>query len=134
MGMTLQIALFLASVAIVVLVAVLVPVFLSLRKQVAELNADVKLLVHDSRTMVQNVNQLTTQAQQQMDETEQMLQVVRGWLDRADRFVHQAGDLIEGPVLTGARILNGLGTLLQPWLKIDGRSSHKSSPTSKARK
>ena len=62
--------------------------------------------------MVQNVNKLATQAQQQIDEVDQMLRVLRGWLDRADRLVHQAGDLIEGPIFTGARILNGLGTLV----------------------
>src|ERR1700687_300064 len=119
MGMALQIALFLASVSVVVLVAVLIPALLGLRKQfanvasvLAELKKDVKLLVQDSRTMVQNVNKLTTQAQQQIDGVDQSLRVLRGWLDRADELVHQAGDLIEGPIFTGARILDGLGTLL----------------------
>ena len=40
--------------------------------------------------MVQNVNKLTTRAQQQIDEVDQMLQVLRVWLGRADRLVHQA--------------------------------------------
>jgi len=140
MGMALQIALFLASVSVVVLVAVLIPALLGLRKQfanvareLAELKTDAKLLVQDSRTMVQNVNKLTTQAQQQIDEVDQSLRVLRGWLDRADRLVHQAGDLIEGPIFTGARILDGLGTLLRPWLTKDDEASHKSSLTSKTR-
>jgi uncharacterized protein YoxC len=132
MGMALQISLFLASVSFIVLVAVLIPALLGLRKQfvnatreLAELKADVKLLVHDSRTMVQNVNQLTTQAQQQIDEVDQSLQVLRGWLDRADRLVHQAGDFIEGPLFAGARILNGFGTLLQAWLPKNGETAGK---------
>ena len=140
MGMALQIALFLASVSVVVLVAVLIAALLGLRKQFANavrelagLKTDVKLLVQDSRTMVQDVNKLTTQAQQQIDEVDQSLQVLRGWLGRADRLVHQAGDLIEGPIFTGARILNGLGTLLQPWLTKDGGASHNTSLTSKTR-
>lgn len=140
MGMALQIALFLASVSVVVLVAVLVPALLGLRKQfanaareLAELKTDVKLLVQDSRTMVQNVNKLTTQALQQIDGVDQSLRVLRGWLDRADRLVHQAGDLIEGPIFTGARILDGFGTLLRPWLTKDDEASHKSSLTSKTR-
>jgi uncharacterized protein YoxC len=77
MGTALQIALFLASASVAVLVAVLIPALLRLRKQfanaareLAELKTDAKLLVHDSRTMVQNVNQLTTQAQQQIDATQ----------------------------------------------------------------
>ena len=140
MGMALQIALFLASVSVVVLVAVLIPALLGLRQQfanagreLAELKTDVKLLMQDSRTMVQNVTKLTTQAQQQIDEVDQSLRVLRGWLDRADRLVRQAGDLIEGPIFTSARILNGLGTLLCPWLTKDGEASQKSSPTSKTR-
>ena len=136
MGMALQIALFLASVSVVVLVAVLIPALLGLRKhlanvarELAELKTDAKLLVQDSRTMVQNVNKLTTQAQQQIDEVDQSLRVLRGWLDRADRLVHQAGDLIEGPIFTSTRILNGLGNLLQAWLTRDGETSHRNPST-----
>lgn len=130
MGMALQIAHFLASVFIVVFVVLLIPVLLGLRRhladaarELAELKTDVKLLVQDSRTMVRNVNKLTTQAQQQINEVDQSLRVFRGWLDRAS-------DLIESPIFTGARILNGFGTLLQSWLTKDGRTSQKSVPTS----
>ena len=132
MGISLQIALFLASVSVVVLVAVLIPALLGLRKQFAnaarelvELKTDVKLLVQDSRTMVQNVNKLTTQAKQQIDGVDQSLRVLRGWLDRADRLVHQAGDLIEGPIFTSMRILNGLGKLFQAWLQKDVETAGK---------
>jgi len=138
MGMALQIALFLASVSVVVFVVVLIPALLGLRKQfanaareLAEMKTDVKLLVQDSRTMVENVNQLTTQAQQQINDVEQLLRVLRGWLDRADRLVHQAGDLIEGPIFAGARILNGLGTLFQAWLTRNGETSRRSPSTAK---
>jgi len=136
MAIALQIALFLASVSIVVFVVLLIPVLLGLRRhladaarELAELETDVKLLVQDSRTMVQNVNKLTKQAQQQIDEVDQSLRVLRGWLDRADRLVHQAGDLIEGPIFTGARILDGLGTLLRPWLTRDGETSRRNPST-----
>ena len=132
MAMALQIALFLASVSVVVLVAVLLPALLGLHKQVtniagelAELKTDVTLLVQDSRAMVQNVNKLTGQAQQQMDEVDQLLRIFRGWAVRANRLVHQAGDLVEGPILTSARILNGLGRLLQAWLQNNGKTSRK---------
>jgi uncharacterized protein YoxC len=132
MEMALQISLFLASVSFVVLVAVLIPALLGLRKQfanaareLAELKTEVRLLVHDSRSMVRNVNKLTTQAQQQIDEVDQSLRILRGWLDRADRLVHQAGDLIEGPIFAGARILSGFGTLLQAWLPKNGETTRK---------
>ncbi len=132
MGMALQIALFLACVSVVVLVATLIPVILGLRKrladaarELAELKTDVRLLVQDSRTMVQNVNKLTTQAQRQMDEVDQLLRLFRGWSERANRLVHQAGDLIEGPIFTGARILTGLGKLLRAWLQKDVATAGK---------
>ena len=136
MAIALQIALFLASVSVVVLVAVLIPALLGLRKHLAdaarklgELKTDAKLLVQDSRTMVQNVNKLTAQAQQQIDEVDQSLRVLRGWLDRADRLVHQAGDLIEGPIFTSTRILDGLGKLLEAWLTRDGETSRRNPST-----
>jgi hypothetical protein len=132
MAMALQIALFSASVSIVVLAVLLIPGLLGLRRhltdaarELAELKTDVKLLVQDSRTMVRNVNKLTTQAQQQMDELDQALRVLRSWLDRADRMVHQAGDLIEGPIFTGTRILTGLGKLFQAWLQKDVATAGK---------
>ena len=134
MEMALHIALFLASVSVVVLVAFLVPALLGLRKEVGELKTDVKLCTQDARALMQNANQLTSQAQRQLNETEQVLRVVRGWSERADRLVHQAGDLIEGPLFTGARILKGLGTLVQAWLTRDGDTSRKSVNVPRKRK
>jgi uncharacterized protein YoxC len=135
MAMALQIALLLASISIVVFVVLLIPVLLGLRRhladaarELAELQTDVKLLVKDSRTMVQNVNKLATQAQQQIDEVDQSIRVLRGWLERADRLVHQVDDLIEGPIFTGARILNGIGTLLQAWLTKGAETPGKNPP------
>lgn len=132
MGMALQIALFLASVSIVVLVWLLIPVFLVLRRlmtdvarELADLKADVKLFVQDARTLTQNVNKITDQAQQQMDQLDQLLRLFRSWADRANRLVYQAGDFIEGPIFTGTRILNGLGKLLQAWVQKDVEIARK---------
>ncbi|HUJ11214.1 MAG TPA: DUF948 domain-containing protein [Verrucomicrobiae bacterium] len=123
MAIALLIALFLASVSIVVFVVLLIPALLGLRRhladaghELAELKTNVKLLVQDSRTMVQNVNKLTTQAQQQNDKVNQSLRVFRGWLDRVDRLVHQATDLIEGLIFASTRIMKGLGKLFPAWL------------------
>jgi len=124
MSMALQIAQFLASVAVVVFVVLLVPVLVGLREHVAralreleELKSDVKLLVQDSRTMVQNVNGLTTRAQLQMEEVDKLLRLVRGWSERTDRVVNDVGDLVEGPLLTATRLVKlvhlGLGRFLE---------------------
>jgi len=123
MASVLQIALCLASVSIVVFVVLLIPVLLGIRRhmgnmahELAEMKTDVTLLVQDSRAMVQHINQLTTQAQQPIDELNQSFRLVHNWLERVDRLVHQAGDLVEGPIFTTTRILNCLVPLLQVWI------------------
>ena len=124
MSMALQIAQFLASVAVVAFVVFLIPVLIGLREHAAralreleELKSDVRLLVQDSRSMVQNVNNLTSRAQLQMDEVDKLLRLVRGWSERTDRVVNEVGVLVEGQLLTATRLVKlvhlGLGRLLE---------------------
>jgi len=108
--MPLQIALFLASVAIVLFVACCIPAILQLRKHaermtqtLAELKAEVSLLVQDSRKMLHSVNELSTRAHQQCDDVEHVIQTVRGWTERVDRVVEEVGSVLEPPILTAAR-------------------------------
>ena len=110
MAMPLQIALFLASVAVVIFVAYCIPAMLQLRKHaarmtqtLAELKAEVSLLVQDSRKMLHNVNELSTRADQQCDDVEQVIQTVRGWTERVDRVVEEVGTVLEPPLLTVVR-------------------------------
>jgi len=93
------------------------------------LKTDVKQCVQDARALIQNANQLTTQAQRQLNEVEQVLQVARGWSERADRLVHQAGDIVEGPIITSTRILSVLGSLLQVWLTRNVETSRRNPST-----
>jgi uncharacterized protein YoxC len=110
MAMSLQIALFLASVAVVIFVAFCIPAMLQVRKHaarmaqtLAELKAEVSLLVQDSRKLLHSVNELSTRANQQCDEVERVIQTVRGWTDRMDRIVEEVGSVVEPPILTIAR-------------------------------
>ena len=110
MAMPLQIALFLASIAIVIFVVMCIPAMLQLRKHaeqmsqtLAELRAEIALLVQDSRTMLHNVNELSTRANRQFDDVAQVIQTVRGWTERADRVVAEIGSVVEPPILTVAR-------------------------------
>ena len=89
MAIALQIALFLASVAIVIFVAFCLPVVLQLRKHadritqtLEELKAEVSVLVKDSRTVLRSVSELSTRAHQQCTNVEHVVQAVRGWTDR----------------------------------------------------
>lgn len=106
----LQIALIVASIAVIVLVAFLIPIFIELRKcadktarQLEELKADVKLLVQDSRTMVQSVNSLSGRAHQQLDEVDKVVRIVRQWSERANRIVEEVAAAVEPPILSAAR-------------------------------
>lgn len=110
MSMPLQIALFLASVAVVIFVACCIPAMFQLRKHaarmsqtLAELKAEVSLLVQDSRTLLHSVNELSMRAHQQCDDVERMIQTVRGWTERADRVVEEVGSVLEPPILTAVR-------------------------------
>ncbi len=108
--MPLQIALFLASVAVVIFVAYCIPAMLQLRKHaermtqtLAELKAEVSLLVQDSRKVLYNVNELSMRAHEQCDDVEQVIHTVRGWTERVDRVVEEVGSAVEPPVLAAAR-------------------------------
>ena len=110
MSAVLQVALILASVAVVVFVAFCVPAVLQLRQHaarmtqtLAELKAEVSLLVQDSRTVLHNVNELSTRAHQQCDDIEQVIHTVSSWTERADRVVEEVGSILEPPILTAAR-------------------------------
>src|SRR5271170_8020489 len=115
MSPALQIALFLACVAVVLFVLFLIPLSIlfyrrasSLARQLEELNADLKELVQDSRTMVQNISQLSTHANEQLDELDQVVGIVRGWSERANHVAEEISDAIESPVLKVARSLKML--------------------------
>ena len=110
MGMALQIALFIAAIAIIIFVAVCIPAVLQLRKQtdrtaqtLAELKVEVLLLMQDSRKVLHNVNELALRAQAQCEDVEEVLGTVRGWTERVDRVVDKVGTAIEPPVLAAAR-------------------------------
>lgn len=110
MSAVLQVALLFASAAIVVFVAFCIPAMLQLHKHaarmtqtLAELKAEVSLLVQDSRKVLYSVNELALRAHEQCDDVEQVLQTVRGWTERVDHVVEEVGSAVEPPVLAAAR-------------------------------
>ena len=136
MSILLQIALFLASVAIVIFVAFCIPAILQLRNHaarltqtLAELKAEVSLLVQDSRRLLHNVNELSTRATRQCDDVERVIQTVRGWTERVDRVVEEVGSDLEPPVLTAARnaliFRKGIAKFFEIFLNRTHRQSQK---------
>lgn len=136
MSILLQIALFLASVAVVIFVACCIPAILQLRNHaaqltqtLAELKAEVSLLVQDSRRLLHNVNELSTRATRQCDDVERVIQTVRGWTERVDRVVEEVGSVLEPPVLTAARnaliFRKGIAKFFEIFLNRNHRQSQK---------
>jgi uncharacterized protein YoxC len=124
MSSALQVALFLTCVAVVLFVLLLIPLSIllyrhasSVARQLEELNTDLKKLIQDSRTMVQNISLLSTHANEQLDELDKVVGIVREWSERANHVAEEIGDAIEAPVLKVARSLK---MLRQIWRLIVG--------------
>ena len=122
MSVALQVAFFLASVAIVTFVLFTIPLFIVLGKYIAraareleELKSDVRLLIQESRNAVQNVNNLAMRVQQQMDEVDKMVRMARAWGERANRVAEEVGEAVESPIFILNRMVSivrkGLGSL-----------------------
>jgi uncharacterized protein YoxC len=117
MSIALQVALFLASLAITVLVACLVPMAFLMRSHLNRLvctaeqsKSDMQALVHDSHELIRTITELSKRASQQLDEVDQVVATVREWTERADHFVNEVGSVVEPPVFTIVRNMNLLRT------------------------
>jgi hypothetical protein len=64
---------------------------------------DLKKLIQDSQTMVQNINLLSIHANKQLDELTTTLSTVLGWSDRADHIVEEIGAMSEEPLINAVR-------------------------------
>ena len=128
----LQAALFCASLAIIVLAAGIIILALQARRRLERLlqatervQADVQMLVQDSRELVRNVNALTQRANERMDEVGTVMRTLQQWTERADRLVQEVGSVVEPPVVALVRNVNlirtGVATFLQAWSRIRQR-------------
>ena len=131
MSSALQVALFLASIAVTIFVAFLVPVFIGLCKyarratrELEELKSEVKLLVQDSRNTLQNVNDLTSRARRQLEEVDKMVRSAREWSERASHIVDKVGDVVEAPIFTMARVISIAHTALSHILGVLTKKEH----------
>ena len=135
--MPLQIALFFASVAVVIFVAYCIPVMFQLRKHaermtqtLVELKAEVAPLVQDSRTVLYSINALSQRVHEQCDDIEQVIKTVRGWTERVDHVVEEVGAVLEPPILTAVRnaqiIRKGIAKLFEIFLN---RNHHQPQET-----
>ena len=124
LSVALRVTLYVASLAIVVAVPVLVGLLLQFRRQlervvaaVEELETEMKPLAQETRVVVKRLRDLTGRAQEQWTEVEGIVDAARHWSERANRLVEEVGDAVEPPILAatrGIRLLRrGLETFVQ---------------------
>ncbi len=132
MSIALQVALFLASLAIVILVGCLVPMAFLMRSHLDSLvrtaeqsKTDMQTLVHDSHELIRTITDLSKRASRQLDEIDLVVATVREWTERADHFVNEVGSVVEPPVFTIARNMNQLRTGMTGFLHALLNSFHR---------
>jgi len=139
MSIALQIALFLASLAIVVLVVCIVPIAFQvghsmkhLARTTERLEASTQALLHDSRELVRNITDLSDRTSRYMEEAGKVSHIVHLWAERADQFSKVVGSLVEPSILSllfdskalrvGATVF--LKTLLRPHKQEQSEKRH----------
>jgi uncharacterized protein YoxC len=115
MSLALQIALFLASLAIVALAVCVVPIAIQVGRSLQHLalaterlEASAQMLAEESRELVRSVSCISDRTNRYMEEMGKAIRVVEIWTERADQFVRQVGEAVEPPILSLVRGTNGL--------------------------
>jgi uncharacterized protein YoxC len=119
MSAALQIALFVVAVAVALFVFLLIPLTILLyrrvigfSRQLEELNTELKGLIKDSRTMVQNISTVTSHVNQQLDELDSIVGIITKWSERADHVVGKVGTIAEMPFL---KVTDSIKAFFQAW-------------------
>ena len=124
LSVALRVTLYVASLAIVVAVPVLVGMLLQFRRQlervvaaVEKLETEMKPLAQETRVVVKRLRDLTGRAQEQWTEVEGIVDTARHWSERANRLVEEVGDAVEPPLFAATRSIRllrrGLETFAQ---------------------
>jgi uncharacterized protein YoxC len=102
MSAALQIALFVFAVTFALFVLLMIPLTILLyrraivfSRQLEELNTELKGLLQDSRTMVQNIGAVTSHVNEQLDELDKIVGIITRWSERADHVVEEVGTTVE---------------------------------------
>jgi uncharacterized protein YoxC len=128
---TLEIIIGLACISIIVLVGVIIPVALAIKTHLEmltndtrELKADIHSLIKDTQKMVQAVDQLTTRANQQMDEINVIVKTVHEWTDRTGRILNAVGNIVEPPLFAVSNKIGIVRAVVGAfWSAFSGRKS-----------
>ena len=115
--MILQLALTLASFAVIILTACLIPVLFQAGRSLNQMSANmeeikdkVNVLLDDTRTLVRNVNELSQKLNDRMDEVGEAIDAVKSLTGRAAEGAGGFTSTIRGPVLAVMKKMNTLRT------------------------
>jgi hypothetical protein len=78
-------------------------------RQMDEVKSDLKEMIKESRTMIQDISRLSGHANRQLDELDKIVGTARKWSERADSIVEEVGSAVELPMLKALRTVNMLG-------------------------
>lgn len=145
MSAALQIALGAASVAGALFMLLMIPLSIllyrraiGLNRQLEELNTELIGLVRDSRTMMQNVSGVTSHVNEQLDELDSIIGIIRRWSERADHVAEEVGTIVEAPFL---KTTQSIKAFFQAWrfiVRLVGetlrQTNHKDEPNREAQK
>jgi uncharacterized protein YoxC len=138
MSPALQVALFLASLAVIGLAIFVIYVSYQARAQLKQLSsaaeqmkADLKVLLQHSQELISHVTEVSRRVSEQVDEVETVVKTVRHWTERADRVVEEVGSAIEPPIFAAVRNMNlfrkGAAAFLQALFHIDQNNRHNAN-------
>jgi len=118
------VALYAASLAVVVFVSITCGALFHFRKQlerlvraVEEVKAEMTPLAHETRLLVNRLHDLSGRIQGQWSEVEEIIETARHWSERANRVVEGIGAVATLPVLAATdgirRLRRGIGVFVQ---------------------
>lgn len=120
----LQAALYVGSIAIIVLVAMLIVMLLQFRRQiervvraVEDLKAEVKPLARETRVVVENLRDLSARVQRQWVELEEIIETTRFWWQRANHLVEGISSVVAPPIVAARASIHILQRCLEAFVR-----------------
>jgi len=123
--MSLQVALYAGSVAMVVLATVLIALLFQFRRQiervvraVEELQAEVNPLVQEARIVMEGLRDLSGRVQGRWMEVERAMDTAKTWSQRVNHLVAGIGSMVQLPILAASLNVTFLRKGLETFVRV----------------
>jgi uncharacterized protein YoxC len=121
----LELALFIASIAFIILVMCIIPAVLLALRQLGQmatafdpLQQQTQALLTDCLELVRNLNGLSQKADRQMEDMGKVVRTAEQWTERADRIANEVTSVIEPPLSSVARNITLIRTGVSVFLRV----------------